>query len=116
VPYSHGCEHALCTKKQTLLRRGERYKNSEPVACCGKDYDPDAVHLIRVNRRAGRTRPASSGSGLFKTSQQLVGTHLGGLDAGGFDYYGRFDRPYQDRMGRWFGVGGSGECWCARNL
>jgi hypothetical protein len=37
---------------------------------------------------------------------------LGGSDAGdhpaGFEYCGRFDRPYRDRLTRLLGLGGSG--------
>ena len=60
---------------------------------------------------ASCTHPGSSGSGLFNTSRQLLGTLLGGSDAGdpdAFDYYGRFDRPYREGMRRWLGGGGGG--------
>jgi len=107
-----GIHHPAGNPQQRTAAVVTEYKNCEEVDYCGREYDPDAVHFVRVHRRAGSTRPGSSGSGLFNTSQQLIGTLLGGSDADdpdGFDYYGRFDRPYRDGMQRWLGVGGSGE-------
>jgi hypothetical protein len=105
-----GIHHPAGNLQQLTTAVVSESKNCEAVDYCGREYDPDAVHFVRVKRLAGRTRPGSSGSGLFNTSQQLIGALLGGSDGDnldGFDYYGQFDRPYRDGLQRWLGVSGS---------
>jgi hypothetical protein len=83
------------------------HKTCVQTDSCGDDADPDAIHYLRVKRRAGSTSPGSSGAGLFNESQQLVAALLGGSDEGqadAFDYYGRFDMPYRAALHRWLGT------------
>lgn len=100
-----GVHHPAAQRQQHTVAVVSEYMNCEQVDYCGDDYDPDAVHFVRVDRRLGGTNGGSSGSGLYSTAQRLIGQHLGGSDAGGFDYYGRFDQPYRDGLARWLGVG-----------
>jgi rubredoxin len=56
--------------------------------------------------RSGITEPGSSGSGIYlNDTQQLVGTLHGGRSScanpSDWDYYGRFDIPYQVALNQW---------------
>ncbi|WP_369665626.1 trypsin-like serine peptidase [Thioalkalicoccus limnaeus] len=104
-----GVHHPAAGRQQRTRAVVSEYMNCEEVDYCGDDYDPDAVHFVCVDRGDGGTAPGSSGSGLYNSAQRLIGTHLGGSDADGFDYYGRFDQPYRDGLVRWLGVGGLGD-------
>jgi hypothetical protein len=104
-----GIHHPFAGRQQRSVAVVSEYMTCEQVDYCGDDYYSDAIHFIKVDRHVGGSRPGSSGSGLYNASQQLVGTNLGGSDEGGFDYYGRFDRPYFDGLERWLGVGGLGD-------
>lgn len=104
-----GIHHPFAGRQQRSVAVVSDYMTCEQVDYCGDDYYSDAIHFIKVDRRVGGSSPGSSGSGLYNASQQLVGTNLGGSDDGGFDYYGRFDRPYFDGIERWLGVGGLGD-------
>jgi len=89
---------------QRLIAVVSDYKTRVQVDYCADDAAPDAIHYIKVDRLTGSTAGASSGSGLFNASQRLIGTLLGGsdeADENGFDYYGRFDLPYEDGIKRW---------------
>ena len=89
--------HALfpCSALRTIVE----------VDNCGADAYPDAIGFVRVEHRTGGTRPGSSGSGLFNAAGELVGTDLGGPDAGASAYYGRSDRPYRAGLARGLAVG-----------
>lgn len=100
-----GVHHPAALRQQRTVAVVSEYMNCEQVDYCGDDYYSDDVHFVRVDRRIGGTGPGSSGSGIYNRAQRLIGQHLGGSDEGGFDYYGRFDRPYHDGLVRWSGVG-----------
>lgn len=102
-----GVHHPAAQRQQRTVAVVSEYMNCEQVDYCGDHYYSDDVHFVRVDRRLGGTSGGSSGSGLYNTAQRLIGQHLGGSDAGAFDYYGRFDQPYRDGLVWWLGSDGS---------
>ena len=86
---------------------------SESLSClevedCGADpEEADEAHYLRVTWSQGITSAGSSGSGLFLTTGELVGTLFGGYSRcdhpDGPDDYGRFDLAYRGALYRWLG-------------
>lgn len=103
-----GIHHPFAGPQRLSRAAVGEYKTCIEVDWCGEDADPEAIGYVRVERRIGGTQPGSSGSGLFNREHRLIGTHLGGSDEGGFEYYGRLDAPYHNALMRWLGSGADG--------
>lgn len=76
----------------------------ERISCddleyCGAQGPGDETEFLRVEWSRGETAGGSSGSGLFTSSGQLVGTLYGGR--GPVDDYGRFDLPFKAALHAW---------------
>ncbi len=76
------------------------------------ETSPSEANGFNVIWNNGLIEPGSSGSGIFNTSQQLVGTlSVGNINYGcgvtNFGGYGRFDIPYRSALYQWLSNPGS---------